>query len=96
MRLVADYHPDVVFLDILMPGPDGYEVARRIRHLVPAMRLVAMTGHTAPGEVLAALDAGFDHFLIKPCPPKELESLLRSFAEDRSLEVAGARSHHQG
>src|SRR5437016_1403757 len=56
VRLVADYRPDVVFLDILMPGLDGYEVARRVRPLVPAMRLIAMTGLTGPGDVLAALD----------------------------------------
>jgi len=90
VRLVADYQPDVVFLDILMPGLDGYEAARQVRHLVPPLRLVAMTGHTTPGDVLAALDAGFDHFLIKPCAPKELEGLLQSSAEERSFEMAGA------
>ncbi|MBI1918394.1 MAG: response regulator [Planctomycetes bacterium] len=95
VRLATDYHPDVVFLDILMPGVDGYEAARRVRHVDPTLRLIAMTGHTGPGDVLAALDAGFDHFLVKPCAPKELESLLRSFADERPLEVAGAMTHVQ-
>src|SRR5207237_3722041 len=96
VRLVADYQPDVVFLDILMPGLDGYETARRVRHLVPALRLVAMTGHTSPGDIPAALDAGFDHFLLKPCAPRELEGLLRPIAEDRPTEMAGASTHRQG
>jgi CheY-like chemotaxis protein len=85
--LAVDYAPDLVLLDILMPGLDGYETARRLRQFDPSLRLVAMTGHTGRGDVLAALEAGFDHFLVKPFDPRELESLLRSFAEERPLEV---------
>ena len=48
VRLVADYQPDVVFLDILMPGLDGYETARRVRHLVPALRLVTAACKSQP------------------------------------------------
>src|SRR5207247_1509698 len=93
VRLTTEYRPDVVFLDILMPGLDGYEAARRVRHLVPPLRLVALTGHTRPGEDRAAAEAGFDHFLIKPYAPKELESLLQSFADERPIEVSGARTN---
>jgi CheY-like chemotaxis protein len=82
-----NYAPDLVLLDILMPELDGYEAARRLRQFDPSLRLVAMSGHTGPGDVLAALEAGFDHFLVKPFDPRELESLLRSFSEKRPLEV---------
>jgi len=85
--LALDYAPELVLLDILMPELDGYEAARRIRQFDPSLRMVAMTGHTGPGDVLAALEAGFDHFLVKPFDPRELQSLLRSFAEARPLEV---------
>jgi len=95
VRLTTAYRPDVVFLDILMPGLDGYEAARRVRHLVPPLRLVALTGHVGPGEDLAAARAGFDHFLVKPFAPKDLESLLRSFADERPLEVAGMMANDQ-
>jgi CheY-like chemotaxis protein len=91
VRLAAAYRPDVVFLDILMPGLDGYEAARRVRHLDPSLRLIALTGHVAPGYDVAAAAAGFDQFLVKPCPPKELESLLQSVADDRPIEVVAVR-----
>src|SRR5262245_498460 len=87
VRLALDYAPDLILLDILMPELDGYEAARRIRQFDPSLRMVAMTGHTGPGDVLAALEAGFDHFLVKPFDPRELGSLLRSFAKERTLEV---------
>jgi len=86
LSLAAGFLPEVVFLDLIMPRLDGYETARRIRHLVPAGRLLAMTGHSGPGDVLAAVDAGFDHYLIKPCPPNELHRLLLSFAEEQQSE----------
>src|SRR5947208_289157 len=76
VHLAVEFLPDIVLLDILMPGLGGYEAARRLRHLVPSSRLIALTGHSGAGDVLAAVEAGFDHFLIKPCPPTELRKLL--------------------
>ena len=53
----------------------------RLRPLDPSLRLVALTGHSGPGDVLAALEAGFDHYLVKPCDPGKLQLLLDSYTE---------------
>ena len=69
---------DVVFLDISMPGMDGYEVARRIRTLprLHDLVLVALTGYGQEEDRRMAFDAGFNHHLVKPVSIDALEQLL--------------------
>lgn len=72
------YDPQVVVLDIGMPGMDGYEVARRIRGRFPQRRaaLVALTGWGQEEDRRKARDAGFDHHLVKPAEIAALQKLL--------------------
>jgi CheY-like chemotaxis protein len=58
--------PQVVVLDIGLPGMDGYEVARRLRLIAPEARLIALTGYGRPEDRLRAKEAGFDVHLVKP------------------------------
>jgi PAS domain S-box-containing protein len=76
--------PDVVFLDIGMPGMDGYEVARRLRarHGASALKLIALTGWGQEHDRERAQAAGFDHHLTKPVAPDALQGLL---SEDARL-----------
>ena len=92
LNAVATYQPAVVLLDIGMPGMDGYEVARRIRHSFPERRtpLVALTGWGQEEDRRRARDAGFDHHLIKPAAMETLQALLASLAGD-----APPRGHAQ-
>ncbi len=72
--------PDVVLLDIGLPGMNGYEVARRIRAEggeAPIL-LVALTGYGQEGDVRLAMEAGFDHHLVKPTDLDAIEALLAS------------------
>jgi CheY-like chemotaxis protein len=72
--------PDVVFLDIGMPGMSGYEVARQLRagHAAGGLHLlVAVTGFSQPTDLQRAEEAGFDKHLVKPADPSELMSLLQ-------------------
>ena len=64
----ATFRPQVIFLDIGMPGMDGYETARQLRKLPGSARalLVAVTGYSQDTDRRRATEAGFDHYLIKP------------------------------
>ena len=70
--------PDVVLLDIGLPGMDGYEVAGRLRELEGPDRslLVAVTGYGQEEDRRRSREAGFDHHLVKPVDPKSLEEFL--------------------
>jgi CheY-like chemotaxis protein len=70
--------PDVVLLDIGLPGMDGYEVARRIRQRSELDRtiLVALTGYGQAEDRARALEVGFDDHLVKPVSPDDLAPLL--------------------
>jgi len=67
--------PEIVFLDIGLPGIDGYETARRLRQTDAgrAVYLVAVTGYGQEEDVAQAKSAGFDTHLLKPVVPEALE-----------------------
>lgn len=70
--------PDVLLLDIGLPGMDGYEVARDLR-AQPQTRaavLVALTGYGQPQDRQRSAEAGFDHHLVKPVEPESLNGIL--------------------
>jgi CheY-like chemotaxis protein len=77
LRIAADFQPDVVFLDVGMPGMDGFETARQLRQSVELDKavLVALTGYGREEDRARAAQAGFDHFLVKPTPPKVLTDI---------------------
>jgi signal transduction histidine kinase len=71
------HRPDIVLLDIGMPGFDGYEVARRMRtELGLKSTLVALTGYGEARHRRLSRDAGFDQHVTKPVDIEKLESLL--------------------
>ncbi len=74
----AAHSPDVIFLDIGLPGMDGYEVARRLRRLPRLARtlLVAITGYGREADVQCCKEAGIDYHFLKPVDPAELKRLL--------------------
>ncbi|HYO12101.1 MAG TPA: PAS domain S-box protein [Thermoanaerobaculia bacterium] len=70
--------PDVVLLDIGLPGMDGYEVARAFRELpgLEEVTLVALTGYGQDSDRLRSSLAGIDHHLVKPVDPDQLRRLI--------------------
>lgn len=72
------FQPQIALVDIGLPGFDGYEVARRLRHqLGDRIRLIALTGYGLPEDRAMALSVGFDAHLTKPVDIDELLALLR-------------------
>jgi CheY-like chemotaxis protein len=78
LQRAAVFRPDVVLLDIGLPGMDGYEVAQKMRELpgLRDIRLVAVTGYGRSDDRLRARDAGFDDHLTKPVEFAVLERTL--------------------
>jgi PAS domain S-box-containing protein len=85
LEIAADFGPDIIFLDIGMPGMDGYEVARRVRTM-PGLEktvLVALTGWGQSEDRRRTAEAGFNHHLVKPPEMKSVEGILTTL-ESRS------------
>ena len=78
LALAAAFQPDVLLLDILMPGKSGLEVARQVRQQARLNYcfIIAVTGRTDAGHRLQCEEAGIDLFLIKPVTPSILQTLL--------------------
>jgi signal transduction histidine kinase/CheY-like chemotaxis protein len=79
LQEAEQFMPNVVLLDIGLPGLDGYAVARKLRELpcCSGAVLVAITGYGQPEDRALARAAGFDHHLLKPVEPTRLFELLR-------------------
>lgn len=79
--LALSSHPDVIVMDLDLPGLSGYEAARLIRQRVETSRipLIAATGYSQGRQLDEARRAGFDSVLVKPCDPDRLlgEIVLR-------------------
>lgn len=80
--IVLRVRPDVVLLDIGMPGLDGYEVAARVRALpeLNAVVLIAITGYGGADHRARSAAAGFAHHLIKPVSTEDLERAVLAAA----------------
>jgi len=88
LAAAREHRPEVVVLDLSLPGVDGWETTRRLR-ADPETRaawIVALTGHTTGEAWQRALDAGVDGYLIKPATPEEL------MAEIDRLAARGPRA----
>ena len=87
LALVREFRPDVVFLDIGMPGIDGYETCRRIREAVGSdVIIVALTGWGQEQDRRSVTQAGFDTHLTKPADPATLECLLADAKPARQVD----------
>ena len=78
LQTAVSYRPDVVILDIGLPGMSGYEVARRLRQLpeIKHTPLVAVTGYGRDDDRRRSREAGFDYHLIKPIDPDDLQAIV--------------------
>lgn len=90
LRTSKESHPDLVILDIMLPGVDGIQVCRQIRRrsTVPIIMLTALGGE---GDKVAGLDAGADDYLTKPFGMRELLARVRAHLR-RNAETTAAMS----
>ena len=77
LRLAQELRPDVVLLDIGMPGESGIETVRRLKAELPALKVLFLTMHEEEGMMLEALGAGGDGYLIKRADDAEIIHAIR-------------------
>ena len=81
----AELRPDVVLLDLVMPGGDGIEAARKIRDASPRSKVIVLTSYPDDATVLPALEAGAAGYLLKDVEPRELADGVRRVHRGESL-----------
>ncbi len=69
---------DVVVLDVMLPGMDGFEVSRQLRRAGVSTPILLLTARDAVPDKIAGLDSGADDYMIKPFSPAELMAHLRA------------------
>jgi DNA-binding response OmpR family regulator len=87
--------PDVVVLDIMLPGADGIEVCRTLRAVYhPSPGVVMVTAKDSEIDVILGFDVGADDYVVKPCRPKEVVARVRALAR-RVRPLLAARATPQ-
>jgi DNA-binding NarL/FixJ family response regulator len=93
IRLADEHRPDVVLMDLRMPGMDGSEATRRLLENDPEAQVVILTSFSERDEILSALDAGAIGYLLKDAEPEELIRGVRAAAQgDSPLAPKAART----
>ena len=77
LRVFADQPVDVVLIDLMLPGIDGFEVCRSLRR-TSDIPIIMVTARADSHDVVAGLEAGADDYLTKPFAPKELSARIRA------------------
>jgi two-component system response regulator MprA len=86
-RLEAEAQPDALILDVLMPGPDGLEVCRRLRRTGSRVPVLMLTARDEVENRVAGLDAGADDYVTKPFALEELLARLRALLRRTTPET---------
>jgi len=79
LRLFFTHKPDMVLLDVVMPGLDGWQTCNRIRDISPTIPIIMLTGkRKTEDDVVRGLDHGADEYLLKPVGNRELVARVRA------------------
>jgi len=90
LQLAGEELPDLVVLDLMMPGLDGLEVCRRLRAADPELPILMLTARDDPRDEVAGLDAGADDYVTKPFTFDVLNARIRSLLRRRSHATPAA------
>jgi len=92
LRQIQAQRPEIVVLDVMLPGIDGVEVCRRIR-AEDSLPVILLTARSDDIDVVVGLEAGADDYVVKPVEPRVLNARLRAVLR-RAEAAPGDRSTH--
>jgi DNA-binding NarL/FixJ family response regulator len=84
LHIVRERHPDVILLDLRMPGLEGIEALKRLKRLQQPPRVLVLTGVDDRHDVLEAVSAGADGYALKQISPAQLQEAVRAVAAGQS------------
>lgn len=93
LRLIAEQRPDVVLMDLMMPGLNGLEATARIAKEYRGVRVLVLSMNAAEEFVLPALRAGASGYLLKNVRPAELEQAIRAVARGETYVSSAVEGH---
>jgi two-component system, NarL family, response regulator LiaR len=85
LRLAAEHAPDVVLMDLVMPGMDGVETTRRLRQLTPRSQVLVLTSYDQDEHIFPAIRAGAQSYLLKEVGSVELAEAIRKVARGEAV-----------
>lgn len=88
----AERTPDLVVLDLMLPGIDGFEVCRRVRQ-TSQVPIIMLTARGDDFDVVTGLEAGADDYVVKPVQPTVLDARIRAVLRRAVGEDEGVRAH---
>lgn len=92
LSLVEDFKPQVMILDLMLPGIDGFQVCSRVREIMPGVIIIMLTAKGQDMDKIMGLDLGADDYMVKPFNPMELIARIKAILRrserlsDRKLE----------
>jgi len=94
LKTAYDIHPDLIILDIMMPGIDGFEVCTRLREIT-TIPILILTARTDEKDMIRGFNLGADDFIRKPFNNNELEARVRALLRRSDRSNGNSRSHIQ-
>ncbi|MFJ4173073.1 response regulator [Microbacterium sp. NPDC089696] len=85
VALAADLRPDVVLMDLRMPGVSGIEATSRLTVELPGVRVLMLTTYETDDDILGAIEAGASGYLLKAAPHEEIVAGIRAVAEGHTV-----------
>lgn len=86
MQVIENQHPDLVILDVMMPGIDGYEVCRRVRATDKKTPILMLTARTSEVDTVVGLELGANDYIAKPVRLRELVARVKAHLREMPTE----------
>ncbi len=88
IEALVHHRPDIVVLDLMLPGMDGFETCRRMRS-AGAIPIIMLTARSDDFDIVAGLEAGADDYVAKPVEPRVLDARIRAVLRRTAVERPG-------